>query len=309
MATESNTGVNFHHHHHPHNHRPQTMSFQTASMGSDFVGNYYYGGQGGGGVNMNVNNAAGGIVFSGTPAGIISSSSSSNSGIPLQQGSSLGTLLLDTVPGLKHEAGLAVEWSVEEQYKLEEGLVKFADEPSIMKYIKIAAALRDKSVRDVALRCRWMMRKRRKQEDHNLGKKVKDRRDRIESCMKNNIGSPSSMSMGAIPAYSTPLQAQDPNHVAASGALPGTSRHLLEENKQALGQISSNLSALKLQENVDLFLRTRSNLTTILNDMRNMPGIMSQMPPLPVCLNEELANCVLPSSSQVSLHGFLVSFP
>ncbi|CAI9096947.1 OLC1v1033218C5 [Oldenlandia corymbosa var. corymbosa] len=290
MATESNTGVNFHHHHHPHNHRPQTMSFQTASMGSDFVGNYYYGGQGGGGVNMNVNNAAGGIVFSGTPAGIISSSSSSNSGIPLQQGSSLGTLLLDTVPGLKHEAGLAVEWSVEEQYKLEEGLVKFADEPSIMKYIKIAAALRDKSVRDVALRCRWMM-------------------DRIESCMKNNIGSPSSMSMGAIPAYSTPLQAQDPNHVAASGALPGTSRHLLEENKQALGQISSNLSALKLQENVDLFLRTRSNLTTILNDMRNMPGIMSQMPPLPVCLNEELANCVLPSSSQVSLHGFLVSFP
>jgi hypothetical protein len=32
--------------------------------------------------------------------------------------------LLDSVPGLKHDAGLAVEWSVEEQYKLEEGLHK-----------------------------------------------------------------------------------------------------------------------------------------------------------------------------------------
>lgn len=34
---------------------------------------------------------------------------------------------------------------------------RYADEPSIMRYIKIAATLRDKTVRDVALRCRWMM--------------------------------------------------------------------------------------------------------------------------------------------------------
>lgn len=33
---------------------------------------------------------------------------------------------------------------------------RYADEPSIMKYIKIAATLPDKTVRDVALRCRWM---------------------------------------------------------------------------------------------------------------------------------------------------------
>lgn len=33
---------------------------------------------------------------------------------------------------------------------------RYADEPSIMRYIKIAATLRDKTVRDVALRCRWM---------------------------------------------------------------------------------------------------------------------------------------------------------
>lgn len=34
---------------------------------------------------------------------------------------------------------------------------RYADETSIMKYIKIAAILQDKTVRDVALRCRWMM--------------------------------------------------------------------------------------------------------------------------------------------------------
>lgn len=34
------------------------------------------------------------------------------------------SLLLDSVPGLKHDTGLAVEWSVDEQYRLEEGLAK-----------------------------------------------------------------------------------------------------------------------------------------------------------------------------------------
>lgn len=35
-------------------------------------------------------------------------------------------------------------------------MARHADEPSIMRYVKIAASLRDKTVRDVALRCRWM---------------------------------------------------------------------------------------------------------------------------------------------------------
>ncbi|CDP19664.1 unnamed protein product [Coffea canephora] len=293
------------------------------------------------------------MVYSGAPpppggagggggggAVITSCSSGSNDNSP---GNSLGSLLLDTVPGLKHEAGLAVEWSVEEQYKLEEGLVKafmfskcqlkvlillsfmsilslilrihslsflsflsfspswnlshieFADEPSIMKYIKIAAVLGDKTVRDVALRCRWMMRKRRKQEDHNLGKKVKDRRDRMESCLKSTT----SASPMNLAAYVVPLQPRDQSDSTSPiSALIGTTRHLLEENNQALGRVSTNLASLELQDNIDLFLRIRSNLTSILNDMRNMPGIMSQMPPLPVFINEELAGSTFSSSTQ-----------
>jgi hypothetical protein len=33
---------------------------------------------------------------------------------------------------------------------------RYANEPGIMEYIKIAATLPDKTVRDVAMRCQWM---------------------------------------------------------------------------------------------------------------------------------------------------------
>ena len=35
-------------------------------------------------------------------------------------------------------------------------IFRYANEPGIMKYIKIAATLPDKTVRDVAMRCQWM---------------------------------------------------------------------------------------------------------------------------------------------------------
>ncbi|EPS57650.1 hypothetical protein M569_17167, partial [Genlisea aurea] len=120
----------------------------------------------------------GGMIFS---PGVSQSSMDSSS-----------SLLYDSVPGLKHDTGLAVEWSTDEQYRLDEGIAKYANEPNIMKYIKIAASLRDKTVRDVALRCKWMARKRRKQENQKCGKKVKDRKELLaESSLRNNISSSS----------------------------------------------------------------------------------------------------------------------
>lgn len=209
-----------------------------------------------------------------------------------QAGNSSGaSLLLDSVPGLKHDTGLAVEWSVEEQYKLEEGLVKYADEPSIMRYIKIAATLRDKTVRDVALRCRWMTRKRRKPEDHTTGKKGNIRKDKlVESSSKISIPSAPQHNMAA---YSLMMHHMDQNERLQCEGISGTARHLLDQNAQAFSQITANLSTYKLQDNIDLFCCTRNNLTTILNDMRCMPGLMSQMPPLPVRIDEDLANSVI----------------
>ncbi|KAK9275196.1 hypothetical protein L1049_022457 [Liquidambar formosana] len=288
MAAESNTGFRledtlgsaFSRH---------AISFQSGAINSTTemmpMGNFF-----------RVNSSAG-MIVSGN-SNIINN----NPGIS-QAGNSSGSLLLDSVPGLNHDTGLAVEWSVEEQYILDEGLVKFADEPSIMRYIKIAATLRDKTVRDVALRCRWMMRKRRKQEEHNLGKKVTNRKDKLaEASSKINIPSAPPPNMAA---YSLLMHHMDRNELMPCevSALCGTVKHLLEQNLQVFNQITANLSTFKLQDNFDLFCRTRNNITAILNDMKGMPGIMSQMPPLPVSINEDLANNILPNMTQTLMFG------
>lgn len=108
MATESNTG--FHYEDvlgsalNPH-----AISFQPGAINSTSemlgVGDYF---------GMNGNS----MMFSGN------SNMINSNPVISQAGNSSGSLLLDSVPGLKHDAGLAVEWSVEEQYKLEEGLAK-----------------------------------------------------------------------------------------------------------------------------------------------------------------------------------------
>ncbi|KAL2988769.1 hypothetical protein AAZX31_11G103100 [Glycine max] len=209
---------------------------------------------------------------------------------------SSSSLLLDSVPGLKHDTGLAVEWSVDEQYRLEEGLAKYADEPSIMRYIKIAALLPDKTVRDVALRCRWLTRKRRKSEEHNLGKKVNNRKDKpVELASKTNLHSALPSSMATYPRMSHHMdQSQQIQYDGICSPL----KQLMEQNAQAFNQITANLSTYKLQDNIDLFCHTRHNINTILNNlcsMSEMPGIMSQMPPLQVTINEDLASSILPN--------------
>ncbi|KAG4988268.1 hypothetical protein JHK85_031251 [Glycine max] len=216
---------------------------------------------------------------------------------------SSSSLLLDSVPGLKHDTGLAVEWSVDEQYRLEEGLAKYADEPSIMRYIKIAALLPDKTVRDVALRCRWLTRKRRKSEEHNLGKKVNNRKNEyskvmllqdkpVELASKTNLHSALPSSMATYPRMSHHMdQSQQIQYDGICSPL----KQLMEQNAQAFNQITANLSTYKLQDNIDLFCHTRHNINTILNNMSEMPGIMSQMPPLQVTINEDLASSILPN--------------
>ncbi|OMO89422.1 hypothetical protein CCACVL1_07833 [Corchorus capsularis] len=217
----------------------------------------------------------------------------------IQPGNSSGSsLLLDSLDsGLKHDTGLAVEWSVDEQYILDDGLEKYRDEPTIMKYIKIAATLPDKTVRDVALRCRWMQRKRRKPEEHIAGKKVNNRKDKlVESSSKMNVPSALPQNMAAYPLM---MHRLDQNDRMPSEGMTSATVHLLKQNAQALTQISSNLSAYKLQDNIDLFCHARNNIAAVLNDMRDMPGLMSHMPPLPVSVNEDLVNSILPGPSSV----------
>ncbi|PWA91329.1 Homeodomain-like protein [Artemisia annua] len=73
---------------------------------------------------------------------------------------------------LKHEIELSVNWSREEQSLLEELHVKYASHRAIMRYSKIAVQLQDKTVRDVALRSRWMLNKEIKKKE--TSKQIKD---------------------------------------------------------------------------------------------------------------------------------------
>ncbi|XP_017971743.1 PREDICTED: uncharacterized protein LOC18610058 isoform X2 [Theobroma cacao] len=162
----------------------------------------------------------------------------------IQPGTSSGSsLLLDSVAGLKHDTGLAVEWSVDEQHILDNGLEKYKEEPNIMKYIKIAATLPDKTVRDVALRCRWMQRKRRKPEEYIAGKKVNNRKDKlVESSSKMNMPSALPQNMTVYPLMVHHL---GQNERMPSEGISGTTMQRLKQNAQTFTQITSNLSAYK----------------------------------------------------------------
>lgn len=205
-----------------------------------------------------------------------------------------------TSQGLKHDPGLAVEWSAEEQSLLEDGLSKFANESSILRCIKIAALLPEKNVRDVALRCRWMSRKengkRRKGEEQNSAKKIKDKKEKlVDPLSKQAIPS---VQRATIPAYALSMLSIDNESLPSFEQIGGTTGHLLEQNAKAFEQIAANLASYRIQENMNLLCRTRDNIVAILKDMKDMPGIMSQMPPLPVSLNEDLADSILPPLPQ-----------
>ena len=81
------------------------------------IGNYFV---------MNTNNTN--TTSGGGGGNMLFSSGNSSNNHPLITHQPLASsLLLDSVPGLalKHDTGLAVEWSLEEQYKLEQGLEKY----------------------------------------------------------------------------------------------------------------------------------------------------------------------------------------
>ncbi|KAG0582792.1 hypothetical protein KC19_3G086200 [Ceratodon purpureus] len=192
---------------------------------------------------------------------------------------------------LLHDTGLDLEWSPSEQSILNDGLAQFSNESSSMsKYVKIAALLPEKTVRDVALRCHW------------LSKNEDAKRKGEELAAKNNNDQKvfSKQGQSVVPMYTVPPPPMDTDDgISFEGlrlcqAIGGTTGKLLEVNSQAILKIRANLAASQAQENTDLLVQVRDNIYAILNGMMSMPGIMSQMPPLPVKLNSELADSILP---------------
>lgn len=193
---------------------------------------------------------------------------------------------------LKHNPGISSEWTLEEQAILEDGLQKYASDRTLTRYAKIAVHLNNKTVRDVALRCRWMTKKenskRRKEE---LSRKSKDKKERV---IDPSVKPAHFAARSNVLPYASTIIPPNYDDGFSLKAIGGNIGDTLEKNARALNQISANLAAFQIQDNISLLCQTRDNILRILNEMNNTSAIMRQMPPLPVHLNEELSNTILP---------------
>ncbi|GLT34905.1 hypothetical protein SLA2020_093940 [Shorea laevis] len=217
-----------------------------------------------------------------------------------------GNLASDcSASSLKLDSGIALEWTAEEQAVLEEGLNKYASEPPISRYAKIAVYLPNKTVRDVALRSRWMTKKeisKRRKEEHNSTRKTRDKRERISdpSAKPVHFGSYTDVPYVSLSTM-IPLNYDDDD--ISVKAIGGVTGELLQQNAQAINRISTNLASLKLEDNINLFCQIRSNIFKIMNDWNETSEFMRQMPQLPVKLNEELAINSLPLQQPFPNHN------
>lgn len=202
-----------------------------------------------------------------------------------------------TLSSLKHDPGISVEWSPDEQSILDDLLSKYASESTLVRYAKIAMKLKDKTVRDVALRCRWMTKKengKRRKEDHSA-RKNKDRKEKATDSSTKSSSHLTTRPNG--PSYAPMIPIDNDDGVSYKD-IGGATGELLEKNAQILSQISSNFSSFQVHDNINLLGKSRENILALLNDLNDMPETMKQMPPLPVKMNEELAsNILLPPSS------------
>lgn len=94
--------------------------------------------------------------------------------------------------------------------------------------------------------------------------------------------------------YNTAPLALEEHGANTVGMVGGVTGELLESNMSLINQVRQNLAACKVNENVELLAHFRDNLLAIMNRMNSMPGLMSQMPQLPVTINANLATSILP---------------
>ncbi|XP_066344850.1 uncharacterized protein [Miscanthus floridulus] len=211
-------------------------------------------------------------------------------------------------PKYKYVTAPPSDWSDREVAILKEGLVRYAREPNIMRYIKIAAMLPNRTIRDVALRCWWATGKerRKKPDGFYTGKKTRD----MKPIQDKMVASVPIANFHMTPITNvTPfsISMQHPNQQSQvhkeAPVVDSATQRLLEENNQLLNEISANIETFKTVENTDLFLRTSNNIKTILSRMSETPGIMGQMPPLPLSINEDHINSLIQLNRLVASYG------
>ncbi|KAL4567687.1 hypothetical protein LXL04_023279 [Taraxacum kok-saghyz] len=198
-------------------------------------------------------------------------------------------------PVLQQNNGVSVDWTPDEQSILEDGLAQYASEANIIRYAKIAVQLQNKTVREVALRCRWMFKRnigKRSKEDYILTRKSKDRKEIMNDHLPSTSHLPTqSGSSSYVPEVVG--NGQHNNDIIYS-VLASPEGQLLKENAKALGQISASLDTHQVShENIRLLYQVQKNIQQILNTLNDTPEKLRQMPPLPVKLNIALFNFLI----------------
>ncbi|VAH33749.1 unnamed protein product [Triticum turgidum subsp. durum] len=144
----------------------------------------------------------------------------------------------------------------------------------------------------------------------DLNKLVTDSRSLLQEKVADSSSKPPVHIAGrpSVPPYSLPALPIDDDEISSKdtdpsieqkcdpsyAAIGGPTGELLETNAQVLSQISTNLGTMQIQDNISLLCQTRDNILRVLKEMNDAPEIMKQMPPLPVKINEELVNSILP---------------
>ncbi|KAL6582284.1 hypothetical protein OROMI_006298 [Orobanche minor] len=201
------------------------------------------------------------------------------------------------IPTFQYQQTISMDWTLEEQALLEEGLCKYGTESSIIRYAKIALKLNNKTVRDVALRCKWMTRKeisKRRKEDFST-RKSKDRKEKVI----DSLAKPSHLAVRPGLSHGPGVVSNCNDDIISYNDMGGTTHQLVQQNAWFFKQISTNLATHQICENISLLSQARDNIFKILISLNDMGAMMKKMPPLPK-VNEELANSILhPTAFQI----------
>ncbi|CAH1429224.1 unnamed protein product [Lactuca virosa] len=197
-------------------------------------------------------------------------------------------------PALQQNPGVSVDWTPDEQSILEDGLAQYASESNIIRYAKIAVQLQNKTVREVALRCRWMFKRnigKRNKEDYILTRKSKDRKEILNDHLPSTSHLPT---QSGSSSYAPEVVGNGHQNDIIYSVLASPAGQLLKESAKALEQISANFETHQVLENISLLYQVQKNIRHILNTLSDTPEKLRQMPPLPVKLNEALFHSLLP---------------
>ncbi|KAJ3682313.1 hypothetical protein LUZ60_014886 [Juncus effusus] len=221
----------------------------------------------------------------------------------MPRGNSPDDLDLSPSRRLVHGPAWTIEWSMNEQAILKHGLDEFATDPVITKYAKIAARLRGKTVRDVAMRCQWMKKREQDRRPKNDGlHRRKSMKDRKLNFSQERLASSSSGAQNQNLQLIQNAQNNTQNLMQNSNQkeqIPIEVWCLIEENNRVLNQIAQNLEKGQMQ-NGALFSHIGNNMAAILIATNGINGNIRKMPPLPASINGDLFRTIWPNSSSMA---------